>query len=186
VPIATATVQSASATAGFSSADNIYRLGLFSIVAVGNTFQGWTLEPSASNPRCRHLIAVYAHLLLGVLGGAFLTILGPWVSGLIFGEALRADTLTSFFYGLSFFFLSASTPFIRNVLIPAGRQRTVLIWTALSAVCGIVLMVSAGLSGNVSGVALGMAVSEAVLLAGLLLPALALLPASARRANGEG
>jgi O-antigen/teichoic acid export membrane protein len=99
---------------------------------------------------------------------------------------LRADTLTSFFYGLSFFFLSASTPFIRNVLIPAGRQRTVLIWTALSAVCGIVLMVSAGLSGNVSGVALGMAVSEAVLLAGLLLPALALLPASARRANGEG
>lgn len=186
VPIATATVQSASATAGFSSADNIYRLGLFSIVAVGNTFQGWTLEPDASNPRRRHLIAVCAHLLLGVLGGAFLTILGPWVSGLIFGEALRADTLTSFFYGLSFFFLSASTPFIRNILIPAGRQRTVLVWTAVSAVFGIVMMVTSGLAGNVPGVALGMAVSEAVLLAGLLTPALALLPASTRTANGEG
>ncbi|MET3174511.1 UNVERIFIED_ORG: O-antigen/teichoic acid export membrane protein [Arthrobacter sp. UYCu721] len=186
VPIATATVPSASATAGFSSADNIYRLGLFSIVAVGNTFQGWTLEAGAANPRRRHLIAVYAHLLLGALGAVFLTIFGPWVSGLIFGEALKADTLTSFFYGLSFFFLSASTPFIRNVLIPGGRQRTVLIWTGTSAVCGIVLMVTAGLAGNVPGVALGMAVSEAVLLTGLLIPALALLPARARTANGEG
>lgn len=186
VPIATATVQSATATAGFSSADNIYRLGLFSIVAIGNTFQGWTLEPCAPDPRRRHLIAVYAHLLLGALGAAFLTVLGPWVSGLIFGEALKADTITSFFYGVSFFFLSASTPFIRNILIPAGRQHTVLMWTGLSAVCGIVLMVTAGLAGNVPGVALGMAVSEAILLVGLLLPALALLPGPARAANGEG
>lgn len=186
VPIATATVSSANATAGFSSADNIYRLGLFSIVAVGNTFQGWTLEPGASNPRRRHLTAVSVHLFLGALGAGFLTVLGPWVSGLIFGDALRADTLTSFYYGLSFFFLSSSTPLIRNILIPARRQRTVLIWTGLSAVCGIALMVSAGLSGNVPGVALGMAVSEAVLLLGLMMPALALLPAKARTAKREG
>jgi O-antigen/teichoic acid export membrane protein len=184
VPIATATVQSAGATAGFSSADSIYRLGLFSIVAVGNTFQGWTLEPAATDPRRRHLVAVYVHLLLGALGAAFLTVLGPWVSGLIFGDALKADTLTSFFYGVSFFFLSASTPFIRNILIPAGRQHTVLVWTGLSAVCGILLMVTAGLAGNVPGVALGMAVSEAILLVGLLMPALSLLPAPA--ANSEG
>lgn len=186
VPIATATVPSANATAGFSSADNIYRLGLFSIVAVGNTFQGWTLEPGASNPRRRHLTAVCAHLLLGALGAGFLTALGPWVSGLIFGDALRADTLTSFYYGLSFFFLSSSTPLIRNILIPERRQRTVLIWTGVSAVCGIVLMVAAGLSGNVPGIALGMAVSEAVLLLGLMMPALALLPAKARTAKREG
>ncbi|MGK3957254.1 polysaccharide biosynthesis protein [Arthrobacter sp. R4] len=181
VPIATATIPVASATAGFSSADTIYRLGLFSIVAVGNTFQGWTLERDAADPRRRHFVAIYAHVLLGALGAAFLTALGPWASGLIFGEALKADTLTSLFYGLSFFFLSASTPLIRNVLIPAGRQRTVLLWTAISAVVGVLLMVAAGVLGNIPGIALGMAVSEALLLLGLLVPALALLPSAQGR-----
>ncbi len=177
LPIATATVPSAAATAGFASADAIYRLGLFSVVALGNTFQGWTLERDAADPRRRHLAALAAHAVLGVAGGAFLGLFGPWVSGVMFGEPVRADTLTCVYYGISFFFLSASTPLIRNLLIPARRQKTVLLWTGISAVVGVSLMVLAGLAGDVPGVALGMAVSEAVLFAGLLVPALRILPA---------
>jgi O-antigen/teichoic acid export membrane protein len=177
VPVATATVPTAADTAGFASADSIYRLGLFSIVALGNTFQGWTLEHDAPNPSRRHAIALSAHILLGVFGGLVLALLCPWISSVMFGEGVKADHLTSLFYGLSFLFLSASTPFIRNVLIPAGRQNTVLRWTAVSAVIGISLMVIAGLSSNVPGVALGMAVSEAVLFVGLLIPATGLLRA---------
>lgn len=177
VPIATATIPSAAATAGFASADSIYRFGLFTIVAVGNTFQGWTLENGAADPRRRHLVALVAHLALGLAGGLGMALLGPWVSGLMFGEAVKADALTSFYYGLSFLFLSASTPLIRNLLIPAQRQKTVLLWTAISAVVGVFLMLLAGVSSNVPAVALGMAVSEALLFAGLLLPAVRLLPA---------
>lgn len=185
VPIATATVPSAAATAGFASADAIYRLGIFTVVALGNTFQGWTLERDATDPRRRHLIAFLAHALLGLAGGVFLTVLGPWVSGVMFGEAVRADTLTCAYYGLSFFFISASTPLIRNLLIPALRQKTVLLWTAVSAVVGVLFMVAAGLASNVPAVALGMALSEALLFLGLLAPALRALPAAALPAKVE-
>jgi PST family polysaccharide transporter len=75
-------------------------------------------------------------------------------------------------YGLAFLFLSASTPPIRNLLVPAGRVRLVLGWTVGSAAVGLALMVAAALAGWSAGVAAGMAVSEAVLLAGLLGPAL--------------
>ncbi|MET1154739.1 polysaccharide biosynthesis protein [Arthrobacter sp.] len=180
VPIATATVPSAAATAGLASADAIYRLGLFSIVALGNTFQGWTLEHGAANPRKRHIIALTAHSILGLAGGAFLSLFGPWVSGVMFGEAVRADRLTCIYYGVSFFFLSASTPLIRNILIPARRQKAVLLWTGMSAVTGVLLMIMAGAMSNVPAVALGMAVSEALLFAGLVVPAVRLIPAVAR------
>ncbi|MGY2745743.1 polysaccharide biosynthesis protein [Arthrobacter sp. UYCu723] len=185
VPIATATVPSATATAGFASADAIYRLGLFSVVALGNTFQGWTLERDAADPRQRHLVALGTHAGLGIAGGLFLAFFGPWVSGLMFGDDKRADTLTCIYYGLSFFFLSASTPLIRNILIPARRQKSVLKWTGVSAVAGVLLMVVAGLTSNVPGVALGMAVSEAILFLGLLAPALRVLPAVARPSTVE-
>ena len=169
-------VPTAAATAGFASADAIYRLGLFSVVALGNTFQGWTLERDAADPRRRHLVALAAHAVLGVAGGTFLALFAPWVSSVMFVEAVRADTLTCVYFGVSFFFLSASTPLIRNLLIPARRQKTVLLWTAVSAVVGVLLMFLAGLAANVPGVALGMAVSEAILFAGLLVPALRILP----------
>ncbi|TPV52179.1 polysaccharide biosynthesis protein [Pseudarthrobacter phenanthrenivorans] len=176
VPVATSTVSSAAATAGFASADSIYRFGIFTIVALGNTFQGWTLEADASSPRRRHIVACMSHAALGAAGGLGLALLGPWASELLFGDSVKADSLTSIFYGLSFFFLSVSTPLIRNILIPAKRQKTVLMWTAICAVAGLFLMTTAGLQSNVPGVALGMAVSEMLLFFGLLGPAWKLLP----------
>ncbi|MET3808947.1 polysaccharide biosynthesis protein [Arthrobacter sp. UYEF3] len=180
VPIATATIPTAAATAGLASADAIYRLGLFSVVALGNTFQGWTLEHDSADPRRRHVTALTAHAILGLAGGAFLGLFGPWVSGVMFGEAVRAEMLTCAYYGASFFFLSASTPLIRNILIPARRQKTVLLWTGISAAVGVLLMILSGIMSNVPAVALGMAVSEALLFVGLLPPALRLIPATAR------
>lgn len=179
VPIATATVPVATATAGFASADSIYRFGLFSVVAVGNTFQSWTLEGSPEDSRRRHTVALLTHLALGAVGALGLGFLGPWASAILFSDANKADTVTSVFYGISFLFLSASTPLIRNLLIPAGHQRTVLLWTGMSAAAGVVFMLVAGLSTNVPGVALGMAISEALLFFGLLAPASRLLPAKA-------
>ena len=66
---------------------------------------------------------------------------------------------------------STSTPPIRNLLVPAGRVRLVLGWTLGSAVLGLVVMVAAALGGWSAGVAAGMALSELVLLLGLVVPA---------------
>ena len=158
----------------FASADAAYRLGLFSVTALGNAFQGWTLEAAAGGAerRSRHRAAFLSHVVLGVVGGALFAALGPWVTGFVFGADVAAPRDVCVWYGVAFLFLSVSTPPIRNLLVPAGRVRLVLGWTLGSAVVGLVLMVGAAVAGWSAGVAAGMAVSEAVLLAGLLGPAL--------------
>jgi PST family polysaccharide transporter len=156
----------------FASADAAYRLGLFTVTAVGNAFQGWTLEGAGGERRSRHRAAFGAHLVLGVVGGLLFAALGPWVTGFVFGPDVAAPRDVCVWYGVAFLFLSVSTPPIRNLLVPAGRVRLVLGWTLGSAVVGLVLMIGAAVAGWSAGVAAGMAVSEAVLLAGLLGPAL--------------
>ena len=156
----------------FASADAAYRLGLFTVTAMGNAFQGWTLEGSGGERRSRHRTAFGAHLALGVVGGLLFAALGPWATGFVFGPEVAAPRDVCVWYGVAFLFLSVSTPPIRNLLVPAGRVRLVLGWTLGSAVVGLVLMIGAAVAGWSAGVAAGMAVSEAVLLAGLLGPAL--------------
>ena len=60
-------------------------------------------------------------------------------------------------------------------LIPAGRQNLVLTWTLVSAAFGVAAMIWAGTAGNAPGIALGMALSEAVLFVTLLIPGWKLL-----------
>jgi PST family polysaccharide transporter len=173
VPVATVAFRP-EVSSPFASADAAYRLGLFSVTAMGNAFQGWTLESGLGDGerRSRHRSAFLAHLFLGVAGGGLFAALGPWVTGFLFGADVAAPRDVCVWYGVAFAFLSISTPPIRNLLVPAGRVRLVLGWTVGSAVVGLVLMVAAAVAGWSAGVAAGMAVSEAVLLAGLLLPAL--------------
>ena len=172
VPVATVAFRP-DVSSPFASADAAYRLGLFSVTALGNAFQGWTLEAAAgAERRSRHRTAFVSHLVLGLVGGALFAALGPWVTGFVFGPDVAAPRDVCVWYGAAFLFLSVSTPPIRNLLVPAGRVRLVLGWTLGSAVVGLLLMVGAAVAGWSAGVAAGMAVSEAVLLAGLLGPAL--------------
>lgn len=173
-PIATASTAPA-ASASLATADTLYRFGLFTVVALGNAFQGWTLEHGATDRKKRHLAAIWAHAGLGIAGAAILTLAGPFVSSVLFAGKASATTELCFYYGLAFAFLSASTPFIRNVLIPAGQDAVVLRWTLISAVFGVAAMIWAGVMDNAPGIALGMALSEAVLFVSLLLPARKLL-----------
>ena len=182
-PIATSTF-SGPVASGLSSADSVYRLGLFAVVAVGNAFQGWTLDPAAPDRRRRHTAALVAHTALGLVGGAVLLALGPWVTGLLFGEAVAGSRAVCAGYAVAFLLISTSTPFVRNLLIPAGRTRLVLGWTTASAVLGVGVMAATASAGWLAGVAWGMAASEAVLLLGLAGPAWRELRAGPTRAGG--
>ncbi len=175
-PIATATSPPV-ASGSLATADTLYRFGLFTVVALGNAFQSWTIERGISNGRQRHIAAIWAHAGLGVAGAVILTALGPFVSNLLFAGQIQATTQVCFFYGVAFLFLSASTPFIRNLLIPAGQKALILRWTLVSAVLGVAAMLAAGLTGNTAGIALGMALSEVVLFFSLLAPSLRVLNA---------
>lgn len=171
VPIAQSFLPSASA-AGFGSADAIYRLGLFTVIALGNTFQGWTLEVVGGDARRRHILAIVAHAVLGLAGAVFLALFGPLATEILYGAPVKAAQGTCLFFGISFLFISASSPFMRNLLIPFGGQRLILVWTLISAVFGLTWMISAGIHEWTDGIAMGMAISEAVLFLGVLFPGL--------------
>jgi len=170
VPVATLAFRPV-VSSPFATADTAYRFGLFAVTAMGNAFQGWTLEPGVAARAARHRAAMLAHAGLGLLGGVVFAALGPWATGLLFGAAVAAPREACFWYGLAFLLISASTPLVRNLLVPAGRVRLVLGWTIGSAVLGLAGMLVAAVLGWSAGVAAGMALSELVLLLGLLAPA---------------
>lgn len=169
LPIATA-VGAVSEAAPFASAERLYRLSKFSIVALANAFQSFVLEKNASNKYRRHQVALVAHLCLGVLGGLLIILAGPGFTSLLFGSDVGADLFSCLGFGLSFFFLSCSSPLTRNLLIPGGKSNITLRATATGAITGIPLMFVLFQFFGVPGIGLGLACSEAAVFL-MLLPA---------------
>ncbi len=182
-PIATAT-STPLASGSLATADTLYRFGIFSVIALGNAFQSWTIETGAESRHRRHLAAIAAHAVLGLAGLVIITMLGPLASSILFAGKAQATTTLCFYYGVAFFFLSASTPLIRNLLIPAARQSLILRWTTISAIIGLAAMLVAGITAHTTLIPLGMAASEAILCGALLGPALRCLR-SERMVHGE-
>lgn len=162
VPVASG-LSTVAEAAAFSSSDKIYRYGTLGISAAGNAFQGWVLEAHRDEDRRRrNLVALVGMTVIGASGWLFLAVAGPWASALLFGADKQGDAAAFHFYGVAFFAVSVSTPLIRNVLIPARRDRAVLTVTLVAAALGIGLMLALGVSFGAAGVAAGFAVSEAV------------------------
>ena len=171
IPIATAGLSASDASA-FASADRVYRIGIMAVIAFGNAFQAWVLEPAATDRRTRHVIAILAHAGLGVIGGGAIALLGPWATAVLFGPAVAAQALPCLLFGLAFFFISTATPLIRNLLIPEHRYRTVLAATITAAIVGLTTMIAGSTVDSAPIIALGVAAAEGSALAVLIVPAL--------------
>ena len=167
-------LSSGTAAAGFVSAHRLYGFSLFSIVALGNTLQSWTLEEN-ENPAKRHKAAILAHGLLGGAGGVCFVVLGKQTTELLFGGAVVATQDACIGFGIAFALTSLSTPLTRNLLIPANRARVPLIATSFGAAVGLPLMFLLPPIIGLAGVSAALALSEALVLAFVLWPALRIL-----------
>ncbi|MFB9645814.1 polysaccharide biosynthesis protein [Microbacterium terregens] len=170
IPIATAGL-GASEASSFASADRVYRIAIMAVIAFGNAFQAWVLEPAAPDRHRRHRLAIVSHVSLGVLGGLAIAALGPWATALLFGASVAAAPVPSALFGVAFFFLSTTTPLIRNILIPSHKYRLVFTATIAAAVVGLATMIAGSAAGSAGLVALGVAASEATAFAVLVIPA---------------
>lgn len=170
IPIATAGL-SASEASSFASADRAYRIAIMAVIAFGNAFQAWVLDPASTDVRRRHRLAILSHLGLGFLGGLALALLGPWATGLLFGAAVAAQPVPSALFGVAFFFLSTTTPLIRNILIPSHHYRVVFGATVAAAAVGLLTMLAGSAAGSAAIISLGVAASEATAFVVLVLPA---------------
>ncbi|WP_146188096.1 lipopolysaccharide biosynthesis protein [Mycetocola zhujimingii] len=174
IPIATVGLSAVQASS-FGSTDRVYRVGILAVMAFGNAFQSWVLDPSASSHRQRHRAALLSHVVLGVVGGLGIAILGPWATAVVFGADVAGRSAPSVLFGVAFFCISSSTPFIRNALIPAGRFRMVLSATTAAAVVGVTVMLIGASVGSEAVIAGGVAAAEFTTLVLLAGPALRIM-----------
>ena len=150
--------------AQFTSAERIYRYSLYSVVALGNALQSWTLEVHGEARRKRQLGSVAAHGSLGIAGGALIIAMGPWLTETLFGTQLAASRSVMVGFAVAFACTSTSTPCIRNILLPSGAKRRVLAGTIAGACFGVPMMALGAMNCGVAMVSLGLGLSEFIAL----------------------
>lgn len=166
-------VASSATAAGYASADKLYRYGSFVPGALANIFQRWVTEGDPAQYRQRQRRALRYHLLLGVAGLAALTLLGPWVSAVLFGDAVTAAREICFALGWAFVLNSFRMGATRLVLFPAGRTTVILRSTLIGGVVGSAAVAALAVGVGPLGAAGGLVLSEAIMTA-LLVPGLRL------------
>lgn len=173
--------------AGYGSGDRLYRYGLYAVVAFANALQGWVLE-SSRHSRRRHTIAILIMLTVGAVGAAVLALVGVPAAALVFGQEVAPTQDVMLWLALAYFCVSVSTPLIRNILVPARREKSVLVVTLSSALIGLATMIALGQLWGAPGVAAGLAISELVtaVVCGFLVAApLRRVSADPSRENGD-
>jgi hypothetical protein len=143
----------------YVSGDKVFRISQYSDSALGNSLQGWTVEggPEEFRPRIRRALGL--HLALGVLGLAGFSLLGPWLSGFLFGEAVAIDEPTAVGFGVATLAMALGTAVGRLVLVGLGARREFLIGVIVGAALGVpaILLLSSqfGAAGGAWGLAIG-------------------------------
>ncbi|MEO6116561.1 MAG: polysaccharide biosynthesis protein [Pseudolysinimonas sp.] len=161
-------VATVSQSARYVSGDKAYRIGQYSVTALGNALQGWVAEAlehrDALGRRLR--IAVLLHAGLGILGLVVFTLIGPELTSILFGHAVEIDRLTAFGFGVATLGISLGTACGRIGLVTLGARKTFMVCVLVAASIGVVgLLVGGGVWGA-PGAACGLGIAE--LTSGLL------------------
>lgn len=169
--------------ARYVSGDKAYRIGQYSVTALGNALQGWVaeaLEQSAAFGR-RLRIAVLLHAALGLLGLMAFTLIGPELTSLLFGHAVAIDRLTALGFGAATLGISLGTVSGRIGLVTLGARKTFMGCVLVAASIGVLGLLIGGALWGAPGAACGLGLAE--LTSGLLQGAV-LLAVWRRRPRG--
>ena len=146
----------------YSSAEKIYRIGLFAVSSVSNALQNWIASVKVTEKAKRLRLALLIHCVLGVMGGLTLIIAGPWVTEILFTTELRASPTTCAWLGAAYLAISINTCLGRHFLAIAGRMRAVLLSTMVGGLVGIPSILLGVTHFGSEGAAAAVAASEAV------------------------
>ena len=157
-----------SQAARYVSGDKAYRIGQYSVTALGNALQGWVAEALAHRAVLgrRLRIAILLHVGLGVLGLAAFTLIGPALTSVLFGHAISIDRLTALGFGVATLGISLGTACGRIGLITLGARKTFMVCVLIAACIGVLGLLIGGRFWGADGAACGLGAAE--LTSGLL------------------
>jgi len=135
-------------SARYVSGDKAYRIGQYSVSALGNALQGWVVEARETAIARRMRIVILLHVSLGAVGLAAFGALGPWLTRVLFGADVAIDRVTAFGFGLAILGITMGTAFGRIGLITIGARHAFMTCVvAASAVGAAGLVIGSSLWG---------------------------------------
>ena len=148
--------------ARYVSGDKAYRIGQYSVTALGNALQGWVAEAAAHRSVFgrRLRIAVLLHLGLGAFGFAAFTAIGPELTSLLFGHAVAIDRLAALGFGVATLGISLGTACGRIGLISLGARKTFMVCVLIAASIGVIGLLIGGRFWGADGAACGLGIAE--------------------------
>lgn len=149
--------------AAYVSGDKLYRIGQYSVSALGNALQGWVVEEGNAEFAHRIRRSFIVHGALGLTGLAAFALVGPWLSELLFGAEVAINEATALGLGVATLGIALGTTLGRITLVGMGARRQFMLSVLLAAAVGVpaILMLSAtyGAAGGAWGLAIGETVS---------------------------
>lgn len=152
-----ATVEQA---ARYVSGDKLYRIGQYSVSALGNALQGWAVESDRQWFSARARQALILHACLGFLGLLGFAIAGPWLSNALFGDVVTIDRMTALGFGVATLGIALGTALGRIILVGLGARREFLLSVSLGALIGVPTILTMAAHFGAAGGAWGLAVGE--------------------------
>jgi len=147
-------------TALMASADRLYKVGLFSVMALTNAFQAYVVHEDVAESRRRRRTALWWHLMLAVVGLAGLATVGPVASRLMFGAEFTPNRWVFAWFGAAFAMLCLSSYLSRLVILPLAGASGLLLSTLVGAAVGVPLLAIFSAQRGAVGAALGLAIGE--------------------------
>ena len=149
--------------AAYVSGDKLYRIGQYSVSALGNALQGWVVEAGDAEFGHRIRRSLLVHATLGLAGLTAFALIGPWLSGVLFGAEVAINEATALGLGVATFGIALGTSLGRITLVGMGARRQFMLSVLLAAAVGVpaILLLSAtyGAAGGAWGLAIGETVS---------------------------
>lgn len=148
--------------AAYISGDKLYRIGQYSVSALGNALQGWAVEDQRREFDRRIRVAILWHLALGLVGLGAFTLLGPALSALFFGADVAIDVSTAAGFGVATLGIALGTALGRVVLVGLGSRREFMLSVIAGAVVGVASILALSSPFGAAGGAWGLALGELV------------------------
>lgn len=143
----------------YAMADRLFKYCSVAFLPIQQFFQSWVPEPNADF-RYRAKVASISAVAIGVVAGAFIATLSPWISGLLSVGTNTVPWQVSLPLGVAFVGIATAAVVGYACLVVVNRVQTIAASTALGAVIGAPLILVFALMGSVPAIAWSVAVSE--------------------------
>ena len=154
----------------YAMANQLFKYASIALLPIQQFFQSWV--PVNDGGRSRRMrIASWSALGIGVIGGALIAFLSPWVSVLLSGGDNPVPVSVSLPLGIAFVGIATAAVVGYACLVSLGRVRALATSTMIGAIVGAPLIILFAVLGSVPAVAWAVAISE-LCVAGYLLSAL--------------